>query len=233
MPKLHFETLYAQAVFCNTDMMQAAGGRSNFAGEYYPGIYVLRFFSPPLWYLCTLERYRLMSQFLVRNFDEIPDPDQSPGLLVPALLPSFIPPKKEIMALTANYRTMRALIAAELEKRRTGSYPAVLQHLPIDPFTGKPLRYRNGDLTVSKSVWIADKNDFCMKPLPPVSCIEVCGSGPFGLDDIRAVIIRQPGESVLKAFAELRNHTAPFDAWITACAARRFPSWCEAENWNG
>lgn len=34
---------------------------------------------------------------------------------------------------------------------------------------------------------------------------------------------------MLQAFAELQNHTTPFDAWITACAARRFPSWREAE----
>ena len=230
VPRLHLETLYAQAVFCNTYMNQAAGGRFSFAGNFYPGVYILRFFCPSLWYFCTLERYRLMSQFLVKNFDEIPDPKTNPGLLVPAILPFCMPLNREILTLTANYRVLRALIEAELEKRRTGSYPKSLKNPPKDPFTGKPLRYRNGDLTVSESVWIPDKKyNFDLKSAPPVPGIEVVSAGMFGLNDLRAVIVREPGKSVLQAFAEFKNHTIPFDAWIAACAARRFPSWSEAE----
>lgn len=48
------------------------------------------------------------------------------------------------LGLAARCAAMRALIGVELEKRRTGKYPAELEAPPVDPFTGKPMKYRVG-----------------------------------------------------------------------------------------
>lgn len=49
----------------------------------------------------------------------------------------------------ARLRALRALIAVELEKRRTGKYPAELKDPPLDPFTGRPMKYHVGKLKYS------------------------------------------------------------------------------------
>ena len=49
----------------------------------------------------------------------------------------------------ASCRVLRGLIAAELQKRRTGTYPDSLDVLPLDPFSGQPLKYRKGVCQVS------------------------------------------------------------------------------------
>ena len=50
----------------------------------------------------------------------------------------------------ASCRVLRGLIAAELQKRRTGTYPDSLDALPLDPFSGQPLKYRKGVCQVSR-----------------------------------------------------------------------------------
>ena len=49
----------------------------------------------------------------------------------------------------ASCRVLRGLIAAELQKRRTGTYPDSLDVLPLDPFSSQPLKYRKGVCLVS------------------------------------------------------------------------------------
>jgi len=46
----------------------------------------------------------------------------------------------------ARLRALRVLVAVELEKRRTGKYPAELKDTPPDPFTGEPMKYRVGKI---------------------------------------------------------------------------------------
>ena len=46
----------------------------------------------------------------------------------------------------ARLRALRVLVAVELEKRRTGKYPAELKDPPLDPFTEKPMKYRVGKI---------------------------------------------------------------------------------------
>ena len=46
----------------------------------------------------------------------------------------------------ARLRALRVLVAVELEKRRTGKYPAELKDPLLDPFTGESLKYRVGKI---------------------------------------------------------------------------------------
>ena len=229
VPDIHFDTLYAEAVFCNDYISRAAKGRFNFGKEYLPGLYGLRYFYPPLWYFSTVERNRLMSQFQVRNFDQVSDPEKIPGIFVRKILPLCRPPKKYISTLTAQYRAMRALIGIELEKRRTGLYPAVLKYPPVDPFNGKPMTYQMGNLEVSRLVWDTYHKNFANKFPPSVSGVAITSVGPWKMNDLRVMIILKPGNVVLQCFAEIYNGRNGMDNWITACADRCFPGWSEAE----
>lgn len=81
--------------------------------------------------------------------------------------------------MSARLRTARALIALELEFRRSGRYPETPDFLPEDPFSGKPLLFRIGPYeTCGETVG---------------SGIQVWSVGPDGdnygfvSDDIRAV----------------------------------------------
>ncbi len=229
VPDIHFDTLYAESVFCNDYISRVAKGRFNFGKEYLPGLYGLRFFYPPLWYFSTLERNRLMSQFQVRNFDQVPDPEKIPGIFVRKILPLCRPPKKYISTLTAQYRAMRALIGIELEKRRTGLYPAVLKNSPVDPFNGKPMTYQMGDLEVLRLVWDTYHKNYANQFPPSVSGVAITSVGPGEMNDLRMMIILKPGNVVLQTFAEIYNKRSGMDKWITDCADRCFPRWSEAE----
>ena len=152
VPGLHFDTVYAEAVFANSVIRSAAHGGTDSEGKVYPGLYVLRYLYPPLWYYCTLDRNRCMRSFKVRSFGEMDSPEKGPGILRKMLFPLQSADKK-IMVLTANYRAMRALIGVELEKRRTGRYPDKLENPPADPFTGKPMFYKKGKMPLIVKVW--------------------------------------------------------------------------------
>ena len=57
---------------------------------------------------------------------------------------------RKIPELKATLRVSRGLIEAELARLMTGAYPAELENLPEDPFTGKPLRYAIGECKISE-----------------------------------------------------------------------------------
>ena len=59
--------------------------------------------------------------------------------------------------ITAQYRIMRGLVAAELYRRQHGSFPLELTQLE-DPFkNGQPLKYQCGEMDVIQYVWNAEK----------------------------------------------------------------------------
>ncbi|MBR6374600.1 MAG: hypothetical protein IKS20_15610, partial [Victivallales bacterium] len=50
----------------------------------------------------------------------------------------------------ARIRISRAMIAAELARKREGRFPDTIDDLPIDPFSGKPLKYAIGKAEISE-----------------------------------------------------------------------------------
>jgi len=117
--------------------------------------------------------------------------------------------RETVCNLVARLRAERVLIAAELYKREHGDYPETMADLPLDPFTGKPLRYRKGD-----SLWqvpASHEEDAAEDSSPfsravgettknTVHGVQVWGSGrdrhdnDGGNDDVRAILRMQGGK---------------------------------------
>ena len=203
VPGIHFDTVYAEAVFLANWTNSLAYGRytppetdvfprnsdCNLPGKKSPGIYGLRYLYPPLWYYCTLDCSRMMRLFKVRNFGDIVYKKEMPGFLCHHLLPPTQSAELKITVLTAWYRAMRALIGVELEKRCTGKYPDTLANPPIDPFTGKPMLYRKGQITINDPVWIGGREKFDNKAVRQVEGVEIVSAGPNRKNDVGARLI--------------------------------------------
>ncbi|MBR4663263.1 MAG: hypothetical protein IKO93_05260, partial [Lentisphaeria bacterium] len=102
---------------------------------------------------------------------------------------------KKIMVLTVWYRAMRALIGVELEKRQTGKYPDTLANPPVDPFTGKPMLYRKGRITINDPVWIGGREKFDNKAVRQVEGVEIISAGPNRKNDVGARLIFKPANA--------------------------------------
>lgn len=204
VPGIHFDTVYAEAVFLASWTNSLACGRYtppvtddypprscdfHRPGKKNPGIYGLRYLYPPLWYYCTLDCSLMMSLFKVRNFGDIVYKKGMPGFLCHHLLPPARFAEQKIAVLTAWYRAMPALIGIELEKRRTGKYPDRLENPPVDPFTGKPMLYRKGRITVNDPVWLPERKRFDNKAVRQVEGVEIISAGPNRKNDIGARLI--------------------------------------------
>jgi len=81
----------------------------------------------------------------------------------------------------ARLRAQRALIAVELEKRRTGKYPAVLKDPPTDPFTGRPMKYRVG--RIKYAVRKMEENTRTETVIRTADGVAVWSVGANGRDD--------------------------------------------------
>ena len=81
----------------------------------------------------------------------------------------------------ARLRAQRALIAVELEKRRTGKYPAVLKDPPTDPFTGRSMQYRVGK--IKYAVRKMDENRQAETVIRTSEGVAVWSVGANGRDD--------------------------------------------------
>jgi hypothetical protein len=203
VPGIHFDTVYAEAVFLANWTNSLAYGRTpppktddsprnsdfHLPGKKSPGIYGLRYLYPPLWYYCTLDCSHMMRLFKVRNFGDIVFKKEMPGFLCHHLLPPTQSAELKIAVLTAWYHAMQALIGVELEKRRTGKYPDALKNPPIDPFTGKTMIYRKGMLTLNDPVWIGGTEKFDSKAKRQVPGVEIVSAGPNRKNDIGARLI--------------------------------------------
>ena len=79
-------------------------------------------------------------------------PEKPTALLAQMLSPNQrIFGTKSIPKLRAALRISRGLIDAELARLKTGAYPATMDNLPDDPFTGKPLKYAFGDCEITEN----------------------------------------------------------------------------------
>ncbi len=121
-------------------------------------------------------------------------------------LPALDLAGKKIHRLTARYLAMETLIGIELEKRRTGKYPEILENPPLDPF-GQPLLYRHGKMPYIRYRWDSGKNVMGEGKKIMVDAVAVWSRGAnrkddHGLsnwkedgkptDDARAMIMKNP-----------------------------------------
>ena len=202
LPGIVFDAQYAETVLMNDSIDGIFNGKAVLAdGTNSVSLYPLRWLYPPLWYYFERDRRQLL-HFMGQKWDA-PHP-RGDGILSRYWEPAVEAWANHFNKQTARYRAMRALIGVELEKRRTGKYPDKLENPPIDPFTGRPMRYLKGTIPISEPVWDAKKKRFEENKVRTAEGIAIWslgangkddrgldryGGGPKGADDVRAKMI--------------------------------------------
>ena len=120
----------------------------------------LRFFFPQAWRRAARAAQINARQYLNDTFAEMDIADDS-------FLPfSWLVDEAERASRCADgmrvlIRGGKMLLEAEKIRRRTGSYPLQMNEMPLDPFTGRPLRYSVGPCEIMTAVVKWAPPDFC------------------------------------------------------------------------
>ncbi|MBR6058492.1 MAG: hypothetical protein IKP58_10030 [Victivallales bacterium] len=118
----------------------------------------LRFFFPQGWWLAANEVKGMARAIHVNRFSQLPQKGTG-YIITDMLLPALSKGSEKRQSIVASCRILRGLIQAELHKRRTGEYPDSLDDLPLDPFTGQPLKYRKGSCQAIEMVYKEKKEE--------------------------------------------------------------------------
>ena len=126
---------------------------------------------PEAWFLLGREGAILARCHCISGFADFPE--KSAGIFTEKLVFGLQNiGTKHVPKMKATLRVARGLIEAELARQKTGSYPAVMDNLPEDPFTGKTLRYAVGDCEIPEEhfqlndEYEADKQSYNTDELP-------------------------------------------------------------------
>ena len=129
-------------------------GYSGMMGDYPSGLnyHSLRFLFPQGWWLVANDAKGMAKIIHVYQFSQMPQ-KRTGYILTDLLLPALSKGTEKKQSIIASCRVIRGLIQAELHKWRTGAYPDSLEDLPLDPFSGQPLKYRKGTCEVVKEIY--------------------------------------------------------------------------------
>ncbi len=128
------EAAYTLSIF---DILLAHTGRSLF----------LTF--PEAWLFIGREGAAIARSFCISDFSD--SPEKPAGILAAMHSSSLrIVGTKKIPELIAALRISRGMIAAELARNRNGRYPDAIGNMPIDPFSGQPLKYAITNVEISE-----------------------------------------------------------------------------------
>ena len=151
IPQVQEQVLYGEAVWaldcCEflSDVFPAvsAGYEENF--HFSPR--AVRFFLPQLWWYWRREKAEMARTYDIPDLSQYSPVEErrGPCMLSRMLSPSFNSIERCLSRLLARYRGIRGLIMAELYRREHGHWPESLPGLPLDPFSGNPLLYRQGE----------------------------------------------------------------------------------------
>ena len=160
----------------------------------------VRWFVPQIWWMLANEAAEMMRAYKISDFSDFPETVGDNWLMGFLCGPLNKTGTQKFPSLVAELRIMRGLIDAELQKRRTGSYPDVLEDLLTDPFSKQPLKYRKGLCQVRRRYckWLLAGNDSLAKAYPGqapeehcvieqglenVEAVQIWSVGPDGIDD--------------------------------------------------
>ena len=111
------------------------------------------------------------------------------------LMPALSKGTEKKQSIISGCRVLRGLIQAEQMKRRTEEYPDGIEGLPMDPFSGQPLKYRKDSCQIVEEVCQEKKeeNDEEMffsgssyvfeKRERTVEAVQIWSVGPDRIDD--------------------------------------------------
>ena len=191
--------LYSEAVIVLDVFQRVAEQDLKEESNYWICYKSIRFFFPQGWWLAAKSAKEYARVMKVSSFDQLPEKPVG-NAMVDIFVPALVRGGNAIRTYLASCRVLRGLIAVELQKRRTGDYPDALE-LPIDPFTGKQLKYRKGsckvlrhyckwepceedggkeaddDDSASQGRWIFEQKE------ETVEGVQIWSVGPDGIDD--------------------------------------------------
>ena len=104
------------------------------------------------------------------------------GLFASMLQPTMEKAEKKYKAITAEYRIIRGLVAAELHRRQYGSFPSEMKLLEDPLSSGESLKYQCGEVEVNQYVWNAEKKK-CEQQQRKIHGIRIWTVGLNGMDD--------------------------------------------------
>ncbi len=146
-------------------------------------------FFPQIQWIILRNQAFFLRAFNAENFEKIPDitpSNQFAYLLIPSLGSTSI----KFRQLIVRCRAERVILACELFRMDTGKYPTsaselvpkYLDKIPDDPFNGKPLLFRTGELTVEYGK-IA-KDYYYLQTVPKkIKGLQVWSVGQNGIDN--------------------------------------------------
>lgn len=163
VPQMEKNALYSEAVFGDGVPSWILSGMAQRCRDPNAPIIPIRsveIFLPQFRWLLTLNQASLLRFYVFDDFGKVPDARKMP-LKANLLLARFFTPgldsaHKKYLHLIARSRGERVILACELFRMDTGKYPVTaeklvpkyLDRIPDDPFTGKPLLFRTGKITV-------------------------------------------------------------------------------------
>lgn len=194
------QVLYGEAVCMLNSLHWLAHHAGNDTERPSLRYYSLRFYFPQGWCLAANNFKGVEKIFRVDEFAQFPDKATGYPCIV-MICPDFYRASRKILGFTASCRILRGLVEVELLKRRTGNYPETMDNLPIDPFSGQPLKYRKGPCKINVHIYQKVRQDEDMpddegiddqdmedsyefiKEERTVEAVQIWSIGPDGIDD--------------------------------------------------
>ena len=155
---------------------------------------------PEAWLFLGREGAVLAKDYCISDFADFPEKPAGilAGMLAAALRQMGT---RKIPELVAALRISRGMVAAELARLRTGRYPETLDNPPMDPFSGKPLKYTVGKTMVAEWLFMPDEDDTPLKMTPDLQ-------KQLGWTDEWCAILSRPNKGKYTFKKEWRNVAA-------------------------
>ncbi len=184
VPEIQQISIYGEAFFAiKTLELKSSMGKDEF-GRSNVKLSALRWILPQAWWNLASNVEGLARVFMIFDWSDFPGAE-SDNLFVPMLSSALkTAGSTKFPSLIAELRILRGLIEAELIKRKDGNYPERMENLPLDPFSGQPLRYKMGPCVVSVPVFkkTEPKYEIIMEQRT-IEAIQIWSTGPDGIDD--------------------------------------------------
>ena len=155
--QLHRRTVYSEAVIMSNTLSVFPTMDRDVADIPMVKLTAIRWFFPMFWWMLADDAAEMMRHYKTDDCSDYPETYGDNWLMGMLGAPLTKIGKERFPSFVAELRIMRGLIAAELHKRRYGSYPDTHEGLLTDPFSGQPLKYRKGACQITRQ--------YC-KPLP-------------------------------------------------------------------
>lgn len=202
IPKIQKISNYGEAVWLLdlAEMYNTGRGRELIAFSPYndirpPSWNSVALFVPQIRWWRGLDEWDMLHKFVMLSNGNKNDFYLDKPFLLAHFLPALDLVSKRFSAISVRLQAMRALIDAELYRRKHGDFPETLENLPRDPFGNGPLRYRKGECMFPKAKELLSSHIVPKDlELVPVPAVQVWSVGTDGQDDggtgddIRAVM---------------------------------------------